>query len=60
MTTYTPWIVKRKADGSWVVQQANRVTGRISQYGPFTTEAEARELLQLLTGREARLTTTAK
>ena len=51
MTTYTPWIVKRKADGSWVVQQANRVTGRLSQYGPFTTEAEARELLQLLTGR---------
>jgi hypothetical protein len=58
--TYTPYILKQRGDGLWVIQQANRTTGTIRQFGPYTSEVEARHMLELLTGRVLRPTTAAK
>jgi len=39
---FTPWRVRQRPVGDWVVHQLDRGTMRIRRYGPYTEEAEAR------------------
>lgn len=47
--TFSPWLVKQRPAGDWVVDQLNRTTGQTRRIGPFKTEAEARGVHQDLT-----------
>ena len=40
---YGPWICKPRPAGDWVVDQIDRETMRVRRYGPYQTEAQARE-----------------
>ena len=40
--TFSPWLVKQRPCGDWVVDQLNRTTRQTRRLGPFKTEAEAR------------------
>jgi len=46
---YGPWYCKQRAAGDWVVEQYNHSTMRARRYGPYPSEAEAREVLADLT-----------
>lgn len=45
---YSPWVCKQNAAGEWVVDQCDRVTGRIRRYN-FPDEREAREFHSTVT-----------
>lgn len=47
--TFSPWLVKRRPCGDWVVDQLNRTTAQTRRLGPFKTEAKAREAHKELT-----------
>jgi len=42
---FGPWICKQRPAGDWEIDQIDRETMRIRRYGPYQTEAEAREML---------------
>lgn len=44
-----PWICKQRAAGDWVVDQLDRETMRVSRFGPYQAEAEARRVYADLT-----------
>ena len=48
----SPWLVKQRPAGDWVVDQMNRTTGLTRRLGPFKTEAEAREVWADLTEKQ--------
>ena len=45
---FSPWTFSQRPGGDWVVKQVDRVTGKISGFGPFDTEDEARTLKEML------------
>lgn len=49
---FTPWIVRQRPVGDWVVQQVDRATMTTRRHGPFPTETEAREMHAILTDSE--------
>lgn len=46
---FTPWTIRQRPGGDWVVQQFDRTAGKSSRFGPFPTETEARIQRDLLT-----------
>lgn len=46
---FSPWLVKQRPAGDWVVDQLNRATMQTRRLGQFTTEAKAREIHKELT-----------
>ena len=50
--TFTPWLVKQRPCGDWVVDQLNRTTGQTRRLGPYATEAEARRVWADLTEKK--------
>lgn len=41
-----PWLLKQRPGGDWVVQRY--INGKIERFGPYPTEADARDVYQEL------------